>query len=366
MDSFSNSEIQDHTVLITSVTNSQFMLKCPGKGSPDPSYQWFRNNEPVNSTEGQFEIGGHRGNLLTFNPNFDQLGYYHCTASNQFGVAKSEVILFANELATKQDFEVSPKFTTKPEVGFVEASKESVFKCVAEGEPKPDIIWTKNAEVLSEFNNLNELVIESVDVSNIGTYACNASNSVGYAYKVFYLNILNQPPYFTEFPVNRTVSIGQEVILRCSAKGHPKPEITWDYKSTANDSYILTDASDLKISKVKESDNGTFTCIATNSQGSVTYDGFLTVVSTTTIVNGPSDVRQELGKAVKMPCEVVWDTTYKLSVVWMKDNEDVVPDGNRVVLDPSDHSLLIKDLTFEDSGKLVQLLKVKIFCFKND
>jgi hypothetical protein len=52
-------------------------------------------------------------------------------------------------------------------------------------------------------------------------------SNVGLLFQVVYLNILNQEPFFLETPRNQTVSIGQEVILRCSAKGYPTPEISW-------------------------------------------------------------------------------------------------------------------------------------------
>ena len=88
------------------------------------------------------------------------------------------------------------------------------LRCDALGSPEPEIIWTKNGEILEDFRDKKVLTIDDVDTADIGTYACNVSNIAGYDYKMVYLNILTQAPIFRETPRNRTVSIGMEVILR--------------------------------------------------------------------------------------------------------------------------------------------------------
>ena len=53
--------------------------------------------------------------------------------------------------------------------------------------------------------------MERVGQEDEGTYACNASNLVGYDYAMNVLSILTEQPLFLESPRNRTVSINQEV-----------------------------------------------------------------------------------------------------------------------------------------------------------
>ena len=43
------------------------------------------------------------------------------------------------------------------------------------------------------------------------------------------LNILTQQPYFLESPRTRQAVIGQEVYMRCHAKGYPTPEVSWTF-----------------------------------------------------------------------------------------------------------------------------------------
>ena len=63
-----------------------------------------------------------------------------------------------------------------------------VFSCVVEGNPSPNISWTKNGQGLnvaansrlaaSRTNNYNNLTITDVRRSDAGQYRCVANNSV--------------------------------------------------------------------------------------------------------------------------------------------------------------------------------------------
>ena len=157
-------------------------------------------------------------------------GYYQCHAKNSMGLAKSEVILLSPETPTWEEWMTPPVLKQPPEVEIQEEEKTVDFKCIAEGTPRPKIVWTFNGQILDNFTDKETLTIASIDPSHVGTYACNASNIAGYDYKVVYLNILTQPPIFTERPRNTTKSIGQEAIFRCAVKGYPNPEIQWFFE----------------------------------------------------------------------------------------------------------------------------------------
>lgn len=107
-----------------------------------------------------------------------------------------------------------------------------------------------------------------------------------------YVNILTQSPMFLESPANQTVSIGQEVTLRCSAKGYPTPSISWtfdgrDVSESANE-FRVTDKGDLVVKRVATGyADKRFECVAQNDLGHMEAPAFLTVVSKTTIQLGP-------------------------------------------------------------------------------
>ena len=121
----------------------------------------------------------------------------------------------------------------EPALTFLLEQKElgSELLCKANGSPAPEISWTYNGEVLSEYDGKEALVIDEVNRETMGTYACNASNVAGYVYKVVPVNILVQRPFFLEKMGKRTAAVGMSGLkLRCSAKGYPEPEYSWTFK----------------------------------------------------------------------------------------------------------------------------------------
>ena len=76
------------------------------------------------------------------------------------------------------------------------------------------------------------------------------------------------------------------------------------------------------------------------------------MVSTTTIEKGPDDLEAEVQSEVVMDCEVLWDRSYKLNIIWKKDNVDIdfAADPDRIKLGPKS-SLVISDLEFDDAGR---------------
>ena len=86
---------------------------------------------------------------------------------------------------------------------------------------------------------------------------------------------------------NRTVSIGQETILRCGVKGYPRPTLQWFFEgnpiSNESENYMISASGDLTVLKVTADMEGRFQCKAKNQYGERSATARLKVVSTTTI-----------------------------------------------------------------------------------
>ncbi|XP_076677332.1 peroxidasin [Andrena cerasifolii] len=65
------------------------------------------------------------------------------------------------------------------------------------------------------------------------------------------------------------------------------------------------------------------------------------------IMNGPQDVEVRLGGTMSFTCEVIGDPPPE--IMWMRDSNEVSPDGNRYVVQ-SDGTLVISDATEQDTG----------------
>ncbi|XP_032578299.1 papilin isoform X5 [Drosophila sechellia] len=66
-------------------------------------------------------------------------------------------------------------------------------------------------------------------------------------------------------------AIGGIAVLRCFATGNPAPNITWSLKNlvinTNKGRYVLTANGDLTIVQVRQTDDGTYVCVASNGLG---------------------------------------------------------------------------------------------------
>ncbi|CAL2049394.1 unnamed protein product [Caenorhabditis brenneri] len=152
--------------------------------------------------------------------------------------------------------------------------------CEATGEPKPTISWifkdqtlmesrkhkfAKNGSVLRIFPFLN---------TDAGQYKCVASSGEESQTHMFTVSLKeSEQPVIVDAPMDTNATIGQQVTLRCYAKGFPTPDIAWLFEGTRiprrNTRYTISDNNvELTIEKVTRHDSGVFTCQAVNSVGS--------------------------------------------------------------------------------------------------
>ena len=106
--------------------------------------------------------------------------------------------------------------------------------------------------------------------------------------QVVFLNILNQKPFFVESPRTRTAAVGQQVFMRCFAKGYPAPEVSWTFngrqvESSSDPNLELAARGDLVVRRVTQESQGVYECAAHNEFGRATAKGELTVVDKATI-----------------------------------------------------------------------------------
>uniref|UniRef100_A0A8R1DTH4 Peroxidase n=1 Tax=Caenorhabditis japonica TaxID=281687 RepID=A0A8R1DTH4_CAEJA len=161
--------------------------------------------------------------------------------------------------------------------------------CEATGTPNPTITWmfgeqnimesrkyklSKMGTVLKIFPFLN---------TDVGQYECIASNDKGSETHMFSVTLTeSEPPIIVDPPMSANATIGQQVTLRCFAKGLPAPDVIWLFEGTRiprrNTRYTISDNNvELTIEKVTRHDSGVFTCQAVNSVGSAVATATLLV-----------------------------------------------------------------------------------------
>lgn len=93
---------------------------------------------------------------------------------------------------------------------------------------------------------------------------------------IMYINYAVTPPTISSSPSSSTVLAGSSPLFSCSATGLPVPSITWRRGTTTISSgshFAISSSSgssSLRIYGITLSDDGTYSCYASNSQGSVT------------------------------------------------------------------------------------------------
>ena len=86
-------------------------------------------------------------------------------------------------------FQVAPEIVENPKDVTIVEGEHVVFSCMVDGNPSPEVTWTKNEEKLnitvnqrltaSSLNNKHNLTITDVHRSDSGQYRCVIINSVG-------------------------------------------------------------------------------------------------------------------------------------------------------------------------------------------
>ena len=65
--------------------------------------------------------------------------------------SRSAVVTLAAGPSKRPEWAIPPELTEGPETEIVEVGSTAAFTCKAQGSPQPEIIWTKNGEVIEEF-----------------------------------------------------------------------------------------------------------------------------------------------------------------------------------------------------------------------
>ena len=78
-------------------------------------------------------------------------------------------------------------------------------------------------------------------------------------------------------------------------------------------------------------------------------------------MDGPRDREEVVFSSIIMNCRVVADVSQQLTIGWKKNNIDLGQEGfadsDRIHVD-GNNALNIKNLTFDDSGKYLHLLRI--------
>ncbi|TRZ02412.1 hypothetical protein DNTS_034467 [Danionella cerebrum] len=333
------SKIKTYTVAL----DASVTLQCHSEGVPTPSVTWHKDGQPLSESMRQRVLGTGALQMAFAQPG--DTGRYTCTAANTAG---------SNSLEMSLTVQLPPSVRVgESEMSVVENS-QALLTCVAEGVPQPTITWEKDDRALTDTSGeytilpSGELLIDSAQPEDSGSYACVGTNSVGQESRIIVLSIHTHPA-FTELLGDEALNKGERLLLTCAATGIPPPKITWAFNNNIVPAQYdhSNGHSELVIERVSKDDSGTYSCTAENSVGAIKSLGFV-YVKEPPIIDGDvhSNRIEPLGGNAILNCEVRGDP---LPIIqWSKKGINVQISNRIRQLDNG--SLAIYGTVSEDAG----------------
>ncbi|XP_036442956.1 neogenin 1a isoform X3 [Colossoma macropomum] len=172
---------------VSKVVGDSVLLPCVVTGYPAAFVRWTHNDEPVEESDGRFQVLG-GGSLQIFNLTEEDAGIYQCLAEN----ANDSI-----EVRAELTVQVPPQFLKRPVNTFAHEAMDVVFECEVTGSPAPTIKWVKNGDAVipsDYFRIIKEqnLQVQGLVKSDEGFYQCLAENEAGNVQASAQLVIMDQ------------------------------------------------------------------------------------------------------------------------------------------------------------------------------
>lgn len=175
----------------TTVVGGKVEFFCIYGGNPMPQTNWTKDGEAIDFNN-RTRLENHKRSLVITNVTEADNGTYSCEVWN--GVGDRHLNTF------ELDVEVPPYFVREIESTSVAEGNDVTFECDVSGVPIPAIEWRFNLKPIAQApRNPHRtvtsgiIIIRQVSKDDMGNYGCNASNSRGYAYKDFFLDVIKVP-----------------------------------------------------------------------------------------------------------------------------------------------------------------------------
>uniref|UniRef100_A0A5F8HEY5 Hemicentin-2 n=1 Tax=Monodelphis domestica TaxID=13616 RepID=A0A5F8HEY5_MONDO len=258
----------DRPVTITALAGKELTLHCEAEGSPSPLITWTKDSQLLSPITDRHSLLP-SGSLKLAETSVEDNGLYTCIASNPAGTASRSYVL---------GVQVPPQIQQGPQLLKVLAGESLDLTCVATGDPKPQLRWSKDGITLPQKGWVGpdgSVHLESVQVSDSGHYHCVASSEAGEDARELELEVLEPPRWEAEDAEALLERVaGENASLPCPVTGTPTPRVIWrkdpapELLSSQPGLSVLNDSS-LFIASVSSQDSGDYECRATNEVGSV-------------------------------------------------------------------------------------------------
>lgn len=352
------------------VTNrgGEAMLNCAAEhGHKTPHIYWKKDHERLyldqDTRREQLTNGSlHIKKVTHTKSDVGDVGLYQCLAE----VADLGIIV--SRPAHIQIAHMTKTFSIEPETLKVYLGDIAMFQCAIDGIPEPTYTWYKDDVQLVQTEHIKiypdgYLEIQDVQFMHMGEYVCEASN-MNRSRRSRPATLLQNAdlksieqgvePHFVMQPKDVKAVRGTSVVLHCGANGRNRnrepPTITWlkggvtlDY---TNRTYEVVGTGSLLISHVEETNNGIYTCRASNMEDSIDAQATVTVLVPPEFKKKPKNVFAHVTSEVTLECDIYGVPTPE--IFWMKDGKKIIADDYFQIVDHK--NLRILGLLERDQG----------------
>uniref|UniRef100_A0A452U890 Immunoglobulin superfamily DCC subclass member 3 n=1 Tax=Ursus maritimus TaxID=29073 RepID=A0A452U890_URSMA len=261
-------------------------FQCQIHGLPKPLITWEKNRVPIDTDNERYTLLP-KGVLQITGLRAEDSGVFHCVASNVASVRVSHgarlTVSGSGSGAYKE-----PMILVGPENLTLTVHQTAVLECVATGNPRPIVSWSRldgrpigveGIQVLGTGN----LIISDVTVQHSGVYVC-AANKPGTRVRRTAQGrlVVQAPAEFVQHPQSISRPAGTTAMFTCQAQGEPPPHVTWlkngEVLGPGGHVRLRNNNSTLTISGIGPEDEAIYQCVAENSAGSSQASARLTVL----------------------------------------------------------------------------------------
>ncbi|XP_046813676.1 Down syndrome cell adhesion molecule-like protein Dscam2 isoform X22 [Vespa crabro] len=322
-------------------------FNCNVRGNPIKTISWLKDGKPLGLEEPVLRIESVKK---------EDKGMYQCFVRNDQESAQATA-----ELKLGGRFEppqIRQAFTEET----LQPGPSMFLKCVASGNPTPEITWELDGKRLSntergqvgQYVTVNGDVVSHLNISSIhtndgGLYKCIAASKVGSAEHSARLNVYGLP--FIRHMDKKAIVAGETLRVTCPVAGYPIESIVWERDTRVlpiNRKQKVFPNGTLIIENVERmSDQATYTCVARNAQG-YSARGTLEVqvmVAPQIVPFSISDEPANWGEAVSAVC-TVGKGDLPIEVSWALNGEPI-NDANH------------EDVSISSTGKRVSLMTIE-------
>ncbi|KAM4719708.1 muscle, skeletal receptor tyrosine-protein kinase [Anableps anableps] len=238
---------------------------CEVESSPSASITWTKNNQPIMYYDNRYYTKEQGQMLIIPHVKESDNGEYCCIASNGIGEA-------AKSCGALQ-LKMKPQIKRQPTNVTLLIESKAVLPCVTLGNPKPDVTWLKDDELIKINDRVTildygALKIHRIQKEDVGMYRCVARNSFGLAFSKPVTIEVQTPARLLRVPKEKRADYGSQITLECNATGNPIPTITWLENGNAVSGASVEETLEgdiiLSVLKVTVTKSALYTCVASN------------------------------------------------------------------------------------------------------